>query len=217
MAAPFSVKNVDGSNVEIGTDTNPLRILDVLGCNRPGFASERPGAVTVLNDGAAHLLYRVPTGVADALYTARVQPDAADGVTPKWCRYDVHSVLPLTGVVTMNIGSASVSGMGTSFLSEVTPGQQIAVNIAGAAWAVVQSVGSDTSLTLAAVYSGPTGASCGGVALVSGTAPATVATAKKWTYPTELLGPLATGDALSYFAENVAQFPAAVVEIDRVA
>ena len=196
--------------------TSIISLLGLSASNRPGVGGERPGAVTVLNDAKAHLIYCVPATVADALYTVRVQPDATNEATPKWCRYDVHNVFKLTGVVAVNIGSAAVTGMGTRFLEEVAPGQQLAVDVTGAAWAEVLSVESDAGLTLSAVYPGPTGAPCGGAAIVSVTSPATAATARKWTYPTELLGPLAEGDAISYFAENVAQSPAAVVELDRV-
>ena len=61
----------------------------------------------------------------------------------------------LTGTLTFVNGSKSVTGVGTSFTSQVTMGQYIKLSSDGeSAYAQIYSVTSDTSLTLTTIYSG---------------------------------------------------------------
>lgn len=62
---------------------------------------------------------------------------------------------PLTGTVTFSGGSPSVTGSGTSFLSEVAPGDKLVLNDNEV---TIESVTSDTALALSEDYSGISGA-----------------------------------------------------------
>jgi hypothetical protein len=72
--------------------------------------------------------------------------------------------LSLTGTVTFTQGSTTVTGSGTSFLSEVSAGEIVildsdasTVHIEPIPWAAVASVDSDTQITLASAYNGAGG------------------------------------------------------------
>jgi len=76
--------------------------------------------------------------------------------------------MPLTGTLTFTNGSTSVTGSGTNFLSEVIPGDVIildadanAVHTQPVAWAVVDSVSSNTAITLGDSYNGTGGSGAG--------------------------------------------------------
>lgn len=58
---------------------------------------------------------------------------------------------PLTGTITLTISSQTVTGSGTAFLAELSPGDQIWTDSADIAY-TVQSVASDTSLTITEAY-----------------------------------------------------------------
>lgn len=58
-----------------------------------------------------------------------------------------------TGTLTSITGGVNVTGFGTSWLANVTPGQQLFLNNR---WHVIAAVNSDTSITLAESYGGPT-------------------------------------------------------------
>jgi hypothetical protein len=76
--------------------------------------------------------------------------------------------LALTGTPTFANGSASVTGVGTAFTTEIESGEYIKRDSDGnTAWARVEEVISDTELTLSAVYSGASGGSASSVATVA--------------------------------------------------
>ena len=61
----------------------------------------------------------------------------------------------LTGTLTFASGSTVITGTGTHFTTEVTPGQYIRLESdPPTSYMIVAAVNSDTSLTLAAVYAG---------------------------------------------------------------
>lgn len=66
----------------------------------------------------------------------------------------------LTGTLTFTNGSATVTGSGTAFSTELEVGDYIILD-ADETWAEVLSIESDTSLTLTAVYAGTGGSGAG--------------------------------------------------------
>jgi hypothetical protein len=66
----------------------------------------------------------------------------------------------LTGTLTFTLGSATVTGSGTAFTSELEVGDEIILD-ADEVWAEVQSIESNISLTLTAVYAGAGGSGAG--------------------------------------------------------
>lgn len=69
-----------------------------------------------------------------------------------------YAYTPSTGSATFTGASTAVTGVGTAFTTEVTPGQYIRLEAHGPeAYMVVATIESDTALTLAAPYAGASG------------------------------------------------------------
>jgi hypothetical protein len=61
-----------------------------------------------------------------------------------------------TGTISVTNGSQTVTGSGTAWTGEISPGDILTI-VGDNVWYEVASVASDTSLTLSAVYAGTTG------------------------------------------------------------
>lgn len=117
--------------------------------------------------------------------------------------------IALTGTITFTNGNTAVTGSGSAFLSEVIVGSLVKLNADSAsAWGKVQSIASNTSLTLASNYTGTGGAGASSVSTLNIT-PATCSAAafflkrllkvQGWTVPVSSDGTTynASGDQIT--------------------
>ena len=135
-------------------DMADLKVQDLLAFAVPAEQCFRTTLVEVTEVGADGFRVLLPLGKKPAASVACTALPSMNGGTPAgsgdafdgWSR---TPSVPLTGVFTWTNGSPTVTGVGTLFTSEIPVGTRIkASGLGNSAYFTVQSVESDTSLTL---------------------------------------------------------------------
>lgn len=94
--------------------------------------------------------------------------DIGDPLDPNPVILDITDTTNLSGTVTFTNGSATVTGVGTSFLTQLQPGRLI-TDSSGIAFGIVDIISTNTSLVLTQGWVGSTGSGTGKVVNFNGT------------------------------------------------
>lgn len=99
--------------------------------------------------------WEIPSGKEGVIFEASI---ISDNFSKTHIRLQFKK--SLTGTLTFTAGSASVTGSGTAFLTELQAGDKIILD-ADETWAEILSIQTNTGLTLSAVYAGTGGSGVG--------------------------------------------------------
>lgn len=120
--------------------------VSILGLGTPiGLLDRYSGTDTDYQDVVS---WTIPTGKSGVVYEVSM---VTNNFTKTVFRLQFQN--SLTGTLTFTNASATVTGSGTSFTTELAVGDKIILD-ADEIWSEVLSIASDTSLTLSAVYAG---------------------------------------------------------------
>tara|TARA_Y100001973_G_scaffold75435_1_gene110175 strand:- start:723 stop:2837 length:2115 start_codon:yes stop_codon:yes gene_type:complete len=144
----FAQIYVDQQDADSGTEDGRI-IFDVSQAGTDGVEHLRiQGGAVVINDTSANIDFRVEgNNDTHLLYTDGGNDRIGIGLNSPSAKLNLKGLLDesITGTVTTTNGSETITGSGTSFLSELRAGQAIKV---GSETRIIHNIASDTSLTV---------------------------------------------------------------------